>query len=463
MMYRIIRAALWFCAVASGQDVAGLWMGTLHVGPAELRLALHVTKAAEGLTATLDSLDQGVNGIPVSSITQQGRAVKFEVKVVKGNFEGTLNESGSEISGTWTQTVPLPLVLKRTEKLPEVKRPQEPAKPYPYDAQEVSYENKAAGVKFAGTLTLPRNGAPHVAVLLITGSGPQDRDEAIAGHKPFLVLADYLTRRGIAVLRVDDRGVGGSTGGAGTTEDFVDDALAGVAFLKSRKEIDPRRIGLIGHSEGGMIAPLAAARSADVAFIVMLAGPGVTGAKIIAAQSYAVPKASGASEEGAAMNRDVAMLMVDSVLRENDPAAARKRFEERLATLMSGWSDAQRNLVNTMRPQLQAQMKTLADPWFRTFLSLDPKPALMKVQVPVLALNGELDTQVPAQQNLPAIEEALKAGGNKDFTVTKLAGLNHLFQKAKTGSPAEYGQIQETIAPAALDAIGEWILRHTSK
>src|SRR5262249_38332753 len=175
-------------------------------------------------------------------------------------------------------------------------------------------------------------------------------------------------------------------------------------------------IGLIGHSEGGIIAPLAAVRSQDVAFIVMMAGPGVTGEKIIAAQSYAVPKSSGASEEGAAMNPHVAVLMLDWGLREKDPAAAQKRFEERLATLMSGWSDAQRSLMNSRRPQLQGQMKTLADPWFRTFLTLDPKPVLMKVKAPVLAINGELDTQVVAQQNLPAIEEALKAGGNKDFS-----------------------------------------------
>jgi pimeloyl-ACP methyl ester carboxylesterase len=374
-----------------------------------------------------------------------------------------LNESGSEIAGTWTQTVPLPLVLRRTDKLPEVKLPQEPKRPYPYDEQEVSYENKTAGVKLAGTLTVPRTGAPHAAVLLITGSGAQDRNEAIAGHKPFLVLADYLTRRGIAVLRVDDRGVGGSTGGAGTTEDFAGDALAGVEFLKSRKEIDRKRIGLIGHSEGGLIAPLAATRSADVAFIVMLAGTGVPGAKIIAAQSYAVPRSSGASEEGATMNRDVAMLMVDSVMQEKDPAAARERFEERLATLTSGWTDAQRSLMNSMRPQVQAQMKAFADPWFRTFLTLDPKPVLMKVKVPVLAINGELDTQVLAQQNLPAIEEALKAGGNKDYSVVRLPGLNHLLQRAKTGSPGEYAQIQETMAPAALDVVGDWIVKHTAR
>jgi pimeloyl-ACP methyl ester carboxylesterase len=459
----MIRAALLVSMVARGQDVTGLWLGTLQVGPATLRMALHVSKSAGGMTATLDSLDQGAHGIPVSSFTQQGSSVKFEVKVVSGKFEGSVNESGSEISGTWTQTVPLPLVLKRAERLPEVSRPQEPKKPYPYQEQEVHYENKTARVKFAGTLTVPRTGGPHPAVLLITGSGPQDRNEAIAGHKPFLVLADYLTRRGLAVLRVDDRGVGGSGGSGGTTEDFVGDVLTGVEFLKARKDVDPRRIGLIGHSEGGIIAPLAANRSPDVAFIVLLAGTGVPGDKVIAAQSYAVPKASGAGEEGAAMNRDIAVLLVDSTLREPDPAAARKRFDERLTTLMAGWTDAQRSLIASMRPQLEAQMKIFSDPWFRTFLTLDPKPVLMKVKVPVLAMNGERDTQVLAQQNLPAIVDALEAGGNRDYTIVKLPGLNHLFQTAKTGSPAEYAQIQETIAPAALEIMADWIVRHTAR
>jgi fermentation-respiration switch protein FrsA (DUF1100 family) len=212
-----------------------------------------------------------------------------------------------------------------------------------------------------------------------------------------------------------------------------------------------------------MIAPLAATRSADVAFFVMMAGPGVTGEKILAAQSYAVPKAAGASEEGAAMNRDIAMLMVDAVTHESDRATAEKRFQERLESLMANWTDAQRSLIRSMQPQLQSQMKALSDPWFRMFLTLDPKPVLRKVKVPVLAINGELDTQVVAQQNLPAIVEALEAGGNKDYAVVKLPKLNHLLQTAKTGSPGEYAQIQETMSPLALEVMGDWIVRHTAR
>jgi uncharacterized protein len=333
----------------------------------------------------------------------------------------------------------------------------------PYGEQEVSYENKPAGVRFAGTLSLPHRAAPVPAVLLISGSGPQDRNEAFGQHKPFLVLADYLARRGIAVLRVDDRGVGGSTGAAGTSEDYAADALAGVEFLKSRPQIDPRRIGLAGHSEGGLIAPLAATRSGDVAFIVMMAGPGLPGARIIAEQSYATMKAAGATEQGAALNRQIAMLMVDAATSESDVTAAQRMFEERLDTLLAGGNEATRSAMNSRRPQLRDQVRMLSDPWFRVFLKLDPRPILMKVKAPVLAINGELDTQVPARDNLPAIVDALEAGGNQDYTVAKLPRLNHLLQTAQTGALGEYHQIEEAISPAALEVIGDWIVGHTSR
>jgi pimeloyl-ACP methyl ester carboxylesterase len=467
MMARLIPAMLGaaFLFAANGQDLAGLWLGTLHIGPSDLRLALRVVRHEGLLTAIIDSLDQGASGIPATRVQQDGRGIRIEIDTIHSVFEGTMNAAGTEIAGTWQQGVGMPLVFARVEKLPETAESQAPKKPYPYDEVEVTYENRAARVKFAGTLTLPRTDGPHAAVLLITGSGPQDRDESFAGHKPFLILADYLTRRGIAVLRVDDRGVGGSSGSVnvGTTDDFAGDVLAGVEFLKSRREIDPRRIGLAGHSEGGIVAAIAAARSKDVAFIVLMAGPGVTGDRIIAGQSYAAPKAMGASEEGAAMNRDLALLMVDAVKRETDLKAAERRFEQRLAALMASWSEAQRNAVNTIRPQLQAEMARISSPWFRVFLTLDPGVSLRQVQAPVLALNGDLDTQVLARDNLPAIVDALEAGGNKDYTAARLAGLNHLLQTARTGAMSEYAQIAQTIAPSALETIGDWILAHSAR
>src|SRR5712691_5734789 len=217
---------------------------------------------------------------------------------LSGAYEGQLAAGGAQIAGEWKQNgASLPLTLTRAGKLPVLRRPQEPKKPYPYREEEVAYDNKQGHSHLVGTLTLPRSGGPFPAALLITGSGQQDRDEALMGHRPFLVLADYLTRRGIAVLRVDDRGVGGSTGevARATTEDFAGDVLAGVAYLKTRKEIDPKRIGLIGHSEGGVIAPLCAARSRDVAFMVMLAGTGLPGEEILYRQGELILKAMGAS------------------------------------------------------------------------------------------------------------------------------------------------------------------------
>src|SRR5260370_27561814 len=288
-----------------GPGIAGNWVGTLGPGPVKLRLALKVAKGADGsLSAKLDSLDQGANDLPVSSIAQTGTSVKFELQVVGGSFEGTLNGDGSEISGAWKQGAgTLPLVLRRTDKLPVALRPQEPKKPYPYLEEEVSYEDKPGHAKLAGTLTLPKGAGPFPAVLLITGSGQQDRDEALMGHRPFLVLADHLTRKGIAVLRVDDRGMGGATGEVkpATTEDFAGDGVAGVAFLQSRRpRVNPRKIGLIGHSEGGVIAPMVANRSRDVAFIVLMAGTAVTGEEVLRAQAPAGAKGQGGHETGGA-------------------------------------------------------------------------------------------------------------------------------------------------------------------
>ncbi len=246
-------------------SIEGVWLGTLQVPATKLRIVFNITTRPDGsFSATLDSPDQGATGIPVGAVSMEASQVTLDVSAVSGRYEGTLNEDGSAISGKWTQGgVSLDLVLQRVDEAPKPVRPQEPKKPYPYSEEEVTYENAKAGVTFAGTLTMPRTGGPFPAVLLITGSGAQDRDETVFGHRPFLILADYLTRRGIAVLRVDDRGTGGTKGDASqaTSEDFADDTLAGVEYLKTRRQIDPKRIGLIGHSEGGMIAPMVAVRS----------------------------------------------------------------------------------------------------------------------------------------------------------------------------------------------------------
>src|SRR6185295_17207958 len=284
----IITSALAVAAQVTTQDIGGNWLATLEVGGAKLRLALKIQKSGDNYAAKLDSLDQGANDLPIDSIVLNGNKLSFTTAKLGLNYEGTLNAAGDEITGTFKQgTIEMPLVFKRIAEVPKLNRPQEPKKPYPYDEVEVSYRNQKDNIKIAGTLTLPRGGGPYPVVLLITGSGSQDRNETIAGHHPFLVLADYLTRNGIAVLRVDDRGIGGTDIGSlsVTSENFAEDVLAGVSFLKQRKEIDPRMIGLIGHSEGGMIAPMVAARCKDVSFIVLLAGLGQRGEDVIYTQT----------------------------------------------------------------------------------------------------------------------------------------------------------------------------------
>ena len=449
--------------------ITGLWMGKLKVSGSELRIVFHLDQGDDGsLNASLDSPDQGAKGIPVSKVTFEGKQLRLEVASIGGSYEGTVNEDFSRIEGTWRQGGgSFPLTLAPTDKVAEPNRPQHPEKPYPYAEEEVTFENTSANITLAGTLTLPRSGGPFPAVLLISGSGPQDRDETVFGHRPFWVLADYLTRRGIAVLRYDDRGVGQSTGdfGAATSEDFAGDALAGVGYLKSRPDIRPGHIGLIGHSEGGMIAPLAAVESREVAFIVLLAGPGIPGDRLLDLQSALIMKANGASEALIRKDQEMSQHIFGIIKREADDAAAQEAIS---AYFQDEWEQMDEAMKTAFREsgsspdQLKLRLKTLVSPWFRYFLNYDPAPTLQKVACPVLALNGEKDLQVPPKENLDAIAAALKTGGNKDFTVQELSGLNHLFQTAETGAPSEYAHIEETFAPSAMALISDWIRKEAA-
>jgi fermentation-respiration switch protein FrsA (DUF1100 family) len=431
--------------------VAGDWLGALSVNGGELHLAVHIQKNDDGsFKGTLDSIDQGARGIPITSVTITGTKVTLTVGAVGGAYEGTLNADGSAIDGAWTQNGgSAPLVLKRgAGESVEVKRPQTPVKPYPYREEDVTYENAAAHITLAATLTTPSGTGPFPAVLLITGSGPQDRDESLAGHRPFLVLADYLSRHGVAVLRADDRGVAKSGGNfaASTTADFSTDAEAGVAYLRSRHEVDAKKIGLVGHSEGGMIAPMVAARNTAVAFIVLMAGPGVPGEDILLAQNTLLAQAAGVPEEQITQNTALLKGVFEILKNEKDEGKLQTRLRERL--------------TGTMPPEMiSVQLRTLTSPWYRYFVAYDPASALKRLTCPVLAINGERDMQVPPKLNLPAIRSALEASGNKNVEVTELPGLNHLFQTAKTGAPNEYAQIEETISPVALDTITGWILK----
>ncbi len=436
-------------------DIIGAWAGTLHAGAVNLRVVFHITGTAGQLTATLDSPDQNASGIPVSSVTRSGTRLTIEVGAVGGRFEGVIDASGSRIEGTWTQGAVLPLVLTRQTHLAQLSppHPQNPHGPVPYRQQAVTFQDRAAGITLAGTLTVPSGRGPFPAVVLIAGSGPNDRDETVFGHKPFLVLADYLTRRHIAVLRYDKRGVGGSSGSeaTATTVDFAADARAAFDYLRALPEIDARRVGLIGHSEGGVIAPMVAARDRRVAFVVLLAGPGVRGDRLLVAQVQAILTAAGVPS-----------------------ALARQRIEQERDLLaiverQAGGGDAARQAqlrqqLSRMAPpaRVDTAIRRLDTPWFRYFLRYDPAPALAKLRCPVLALFGGKDLQVPPALNLPAVRRALQAGGNLDFEVQELPGLNHLFQPARTGEPNEYVSIQSTMDPAALQTVATWILKHTT-
>ena len=451
-----------------GTGFAGVWQGSLRISVAELRLLLNLTNTtATGLTGTVISMDQGGAMIPIATAkATDAKGLRLELPMVDSVFEGGLNQDGSEIVGTWTQRGQgMPLVFKRREKAPVLGRPQDPVKPYPYEEREVTIANQAGGVQLAGTLTQPRILGRRPAVVLITGSGPQDRDEAIMGHRPFLVLADRLTRMGIAVLRCDDRGVGKSTGtfATSTHNDFVTDALACVAFLKEQPDIDASSIGLVGHSEGGLVAPIAAVRSTDIRFIVLLAGVGVPVQDLLVQQMTDIARGLGASPEVVEGNARLQREIFKLIRSESNDDVVREKARELLKSVGEKLPPEQQKAMGISPEAMEAQIATLMSPWFRELLAYDPRPTLGKVRCAVLALNGSKDIQVAAKPNLSAIQEALAAGGNLSVQTEEFPGLNHLFQHCQSGAVAEYGQIEETMAPAVMERVGKWILDRTGR
>jgi len=444
------------------EKIVGHWQGVLKFQGGSLRIVFHIAKKeGGGLTASLDSPDQAAKGLPVAAVGIRGQAVQLIADPADPNgmqFFGDLSADGKAIVGKWKQGgQELPFTIEHTETPWEVKRQQEPKPPFPYNAEEVAIENPAAkGVTLAGTLTLPKEGGPFAVILLITGSGAQDRNEEIFSHKPFLLLADFLTRRGIAVLRLDDRGFAKSTGdfASATTADFASDAKAAVEYLKTRKDIDATRIGLLGHSEGGIVAPMLAAETKDIAFMVLLAAPAVTGEELLFAQAEAMLRLQGQPAQALVQQRATQRKMFEIVKASKDKddclARLREGFKEDLASPQG-------------KAMLEPQFVSLCSPWLRFFLTFDPATALKKVKCPVLALYGEKDTQVLATQNGQPMETALKAGGNTNVTVEGMKGLNHLFQMCKSGLIQEYATIEETINPAVLEQIGTWLDKVTKK
>ena len=445
-----VAAAVLAPAVAGAQvaPIAGDWYGTLVTPNQKLPLVFHIK--SDG-TATIDSPAQMAKDLPATAILADGK-VRVALTVAAAAFEGAVSADGKALEGRWTQGGgSLPLVLGRTA--PVASRPQTPKPPFPYRAEEVSYRNPASGLKLAGTLTLPQGAGPFPAVVLVTGSGTQDRDETIFGHKPFLLLAEALTRKGVAVLRVDDRGAGGSEAGdpaAALIPNFATDVAAGVAFLRGRPEIDPARIGLIGHSEGGMIAPLVAAQDPRIAFLVLMAAPGVDGVTLLLSQNRALFTAGG-------MPADQVEIMVKARADWFEAARNAQDVDDGRVRLNAVLD---RQGVGADSP-LRKEVLGLATPGWHYMLNAQPAEALAKVKVPVLAVGGSKDLQVPAAANLAAIRAAL--AGDRDVTTRELPGLNHLLQTAGTGLVSEYGQIEETMAPAALSLIVDWTVAHAAK
>ncbi len=427
----------------------------------KLTIVFNLQKDAEGkYTATMDSPDQGAKGIPTESVTIKEDSILIKVPSIMGSYEGKIFTDSMKIDGKWKQSgMSLDLTIYKVEKLEEAKRPQEPKEPFPYKVEEVSFENKTDDVTLAGTLTLPEKGENFPTVILISGSGGQNRDEELMGHKPFLVIADYLTRNGFAVLRYDDRGIAKSTGNfsAATTEDFTRDALSALDFLKIREEIDHSKIGMIGHSEGGIIAPKAAVQSKDVAFIILMAGPGIPGDSILYLQSELIQRAQGVDESEIQKSSETQHKIFNAIKETDDSAELKTKIEHILQEEYSLLSEEEKSKMGDPKIYLDMQIKTVTSPWFKYFVKYDPAPTLEKVKCPVLAINGEKDLQVPPKENLSAIENALKKGRNKNYEIKELPGLNHLFQTSKTGSVTEYGQIEETISPIALETMLSWL------
>lgn len=441
---------------AFAQDITGTWNGILKVQGTQLRLVFNISKSDTGFSSTMDSPDQKAKGIPITTTTFENSTLKLAIPMASISYEGVLGSEGN-IAGTFKQgalTIPLNLSKGIVEK-EKIVRPQEPIKPYPYYSEDVTFVNSKAGITLAGTLTLPAKEGNFPVVVLISGSGPQNRDEELLGHKPFLVLSDYLTKNGIAVLRYDDRGIAESKGDfrTATTADFADDAKAAVAYLQTRKEINAKKIGLMGHSEGGVIAPMVASTNKAVAFIVLLAGTGIPGDTLLLLQKALIEKTEGATD---------AEVQVGQTTNKGAFAMVRNaKTTEQLKTDLAVYFQNAMKESNASEQEINSIVNQLISPWMQYFIKYDPATALEKVKCPVLAVNGAKDLQVPPTENLGAIKTALAKAKNTKVTTIVFPYLNHLFQECTTGSPNEYADIQQTFSPTAMTAVLDWIQLQT--
>lgn len=448
------------------QNIDGTWNGMLDIQGMKLRIVFHIEKKADGYSTTMDSPDQGATGIPSDATTFSEGKLNIEASSLGMTYSGTLNDDGKKISGTFKQgpmEIPLELGREEIEKAEAKPRPQDPTD-FPYHQEEVKFENpNAEGVTLAGTLTLPQGQKPGQVVVLVSGSGGQDRNEEVKqfNHRPFLVLSDYLTRKGIGVLRYDDRGIAESTGdhSTATSADFATDASAAIDYLATRPDMKGVHLGIAGHSEGGMIAPMVANMNGKVDFIVLLAGPGIPIDELLLLQSRLIANAGGAPAEMVELNQGV-LAKAYTYLKKHQAASdteVQKELVEVFMKSLENFPDEVKNDLGDLEEFSKSEAKELLSPWFRYFISFEPEEHLKKVACPVLAINGELDLQVPAKENLAGIEAALKAGGNTNFEIVEMPKLNHLFQTTETGATSEYPQIEETFNETAMERISKWV------
>ncbi len=446
----------------ANDQLAGSWQGVLNTGSMEIRLVFNIVVAEDGsLNATLDSPDQGAMAIPLGEVSNRGDSLRIEAPIIGGFYLGKF-ESESSCEGEWHQSgISLKLDLEKKENVIVLNRPQEPQAPFPYLEKEVSFTNVEQGFSLGGTLTLPEGEGPFPVAILVSGSGSQNRDEEIFGHKPFKLLADQLTRKGIAVLRYDDRGVGSSGGSAAesTTGDFAGDARSAFDYLLNNNKIDHSKIGIIGHSEGGMIAFMLASSHEDIAFIISLAGPGIDGKTILLEQSDYINRMSGVDSAILEDNR-IVMSAVYDIMIANESYQV---WEEQVIDFTSKFyvDQAAGNYseedIEQIKRNLLGSIPASAYAWMRYFVMFDPTPLFESIKCPVLALNGEKDCQVLAEKNIQSIKNGLLTAGNSNTLTMILPGLNHLFQNCETGLLDEYGILEETFDPKTLDMMSEWI------
>lgn len=456
-MKKLLSILLLLTAITSfSQDITGQWFGAIDVQGTKLNLVFNINKTGDNYTATMDSPEQKVQGIPINTVSFQNPNVKMGIEMAGIEYNGTLNAS-NEIQGTFSQGgATFPLNLSKTKSVK--KRPQEPTE-FNYYIENVTFQNKKDNISLGGTLTLPSKEGKFPVVVLISGSGAQNRDSELLGHKSFLLIADYLTKKGIGVLRYDDRGVGESKGdrNTATTKDFATDVVAAVEYLKTRKEINTKKIGLIGHSEGGIIAPMVAASSKDISYIVLLAGTGIPGDELLMQQTYLVGKAAGMSEQEL-KEAAVANEKIYSIIKtEKNLDVAKKQLAAIIQSSFDELPADQKPTQDDIDTIIEQQLTMVASPWFQYFVSYDPSLILKDVKCPVLVLNGEKDVQVPSKVNTQAIKNALEKGGNKKVTVVEFPNMNHLFQECITCSIDEYEKIEQTFSPIALKQISDWI------